>query len=280
VNSQQHILISRGVCAFCMIGALIAFNMLTTGCGGQKKTAVPTPVPLPSEGPPSYDFPTLPPGVQANLTRLKDANPRFSQVAGPLVLNGKAHYYQVVRYNVAENKAVSGPEYSGPRPNWADATTLAGNSKYTVGGVEMKGHSASITSVEERDFIVSKFSNVAMDRIDFNDGNSAQGGLRSPIRGLALGATLSLVSTFPAVKKINWLTQETGTYENWTRNRSNVPQAPGGDNTEPYLQINTDGSTNSISNIDGWNDYNGDANLPATAGPDAYQTTGYLVEFE
>jgi hypothetical protein len=281
VNSRQHTgIISRGACAFVAIVTLIGFNTLSTGCAGQKTKPTPTPVPLTPEGPASYDFPQLPPGVQANLSRLQGANPRFSQVAGPFVVEGKAHYYQVVRYNVAENKSASGGEYAGPRPNWADATTLANNSRYTVGGVELRGHPVSITSLEERDFIASKFSSVAMDKIDFTNGSNADAGLRSPIRGLALGATLNLVATFPAVKRINWLTRESAVYENWARNRSNVPQAPGGDNSEPYLQINSDGSVDNISNLDGWNDYNGDINISPVAGPNEYQTTGYLVEFE
>jgi hypothetical protein len=280
VNSQQHIgMISRGICAFAMMGALIAFNMLTTGCGG-KKNLQPTPFPLPTEGPPSYDFSQLPPGVRANLSRLQGANPRFSQVAGPLMVGGKAHYYQVVRYNVAENKAAPGGEYSGPRPNWADATTLAMNSKHTVGGVELRGHAAAITSAEERSFILTNFGSIPMDKTDLTNGKNTEGGVINPIRGIALGATLKLLSTNPTVKRIDWVTGETSTYENWTRSRSNVRIEPGADgDKEPYLQINFNAGSDYL-NSDGWNDYNGDPNLPPSASPDAYQTTGYLVEFE
>jgi hypothetical protein len=281
VNSRQHIgIISRGACAFVAIVTLIGFNTLTVGCGGNPKKTTPSPnsgTEIIPPGQTTFDLDNIP--SAQDISRLNGTTPYFSQIVGPFVINGKNHYYQAVRYNVGKNRAVgSNADYTGARPNWVNANVLAGISKYTVNGVTLNGHLATITSAEERNFIFNNLGNVATDKSDL----LSNGASRCAIRGLAIGATLTLISVNPVAQSINWVKSETSTYENWQRDSSRVQREPsGGDNTEPYLQINTNGDPNTVNNIDGWNDYNGDLKFK-TPNPTVsdYQTAGYLVEFE
>ena len=257
-----------------MGGCYLAFFSLTlmtlVGCSGKATTPIPIETPPPG-GTNTVDT-NLPSVVVENLKRLEGTNPYFSEVVGPFAVNGKAHYYQVVRYNVAQNRAPgSKNDYSGAQPNWSDAATLASHSHYTPsGGAALMGHLGTLTSSEERDFLQANLANKVMDKTDYRNGKNNTNGLINALRGLALGGTLELTPTRAIPKKVNWVTGEQSDYENWARNTSSTRVEPGGDNTEPYLQVNSSADITAYSNTDGWNDYNGSDN----------QTTGYLVEFE
>jgi hypothetical protein len=246
-----------------MVFASIGFSVCLVGCGG--KTAPPFGELVPSStstvvGEDLTKYPTIDP------TRLAGATPYSSPVAGPFSVAGKDHYYQAVRYNTARNK-------SKLHPNGLEAKILALASKYTTpSGTVLKGHAATITSAEERNFIVEKLGNVSVEKSDFVNDKDASQGLRSSIRGLVLGASINIASnpTRGIAKDVLWVTGESSDYENWTRDLGGQRSEPGGSNTENYLQINSVGSPKNLVNTDGWNDYNGEEN----------QTNGYLVEFE
>jgi hypothetical protein len=252
--------------------------IIAAGCSGVPKTVT-------EFTPPAGDRSTAPKNPDAIWPEGKGSNPYYSKVQTPAVTKSRqvafaGHYYQVVRFNVASNN------YSAIRPNWLVCQNLAKAMTYNG----LVGHLVTITSQAENDFIKGAFGSNAIDKSDFVNRVNAGSGLVSPLRGLAIGGTIS------ADKKIITWTGKGGVpevlptplptptpvapatpapaptpvpgYTNWAVQAAG--KEPGTDTNEWALQINSIG-TGPIVNAEGWNDFNG---------ADSQQTFGYIVEFE
>jgi hypothetical protein len=253
----------RTALTFSLCGVL-GLALLLAGCSGVAKTAE-------SFTPPAQDRSTVPANVDVIWPegKGKGINAYYSKVAVAPTTKSRqvafgGHYYQVVRYNVSSNK------YAAIRPNWIACQNLAKAMTYNG----LSGHLATITSQAENDFIKNTFGVSAIDKSDFVNGTNAGSGLVSPLRGLAIGGTLSTTDfttitwtgkggvtepapVAPAVPYANWAVQALGS-------------EPTRSTAEWALQINSIG-TGPVVNSEGWNNYDGS---------DSAQTFGYIVEFE
>jgi hypothetical protein len=263
------------------LGILFAGIIIATGCSGVPKTVTPEFVP------PVGDRSTAPKNPDAIWPEGKGSKPYYSKVAAAPVTKSRqvasfgGHYYQVVRYNVATNG------YSATRPNWLVCQNLAKVMNYNG----LAGHLVTITSQAENDFIKSAFGGNAIDKSDFVNGVNAGSGLVLPIRGLAIGGTLSttdyttitwtgkggVTEVFPTPAPVPTpvapatpapAPTPVPRYANWAVQAAGKEPTPV--NSEWALQINSIGG-GPIVNPEGWNNFDGS---------DSRQNFGYIVEFE
>ena len=158
-------------------------------------------------------------------------------MATPIQWSGNGHYYKAYLASDA-----------GTNLTWEEARYWASKETHTVKGQTYVGHLATITSLEEHQFIDS------LGNVD----SYLLGGHQSP-----------LDNETDYKKNWNWVTDEEWKYTKWRPGEPNNDFGPNG-RSEEYLQFFSAG----------WNDVHVGAYTDSSGNDKFYQGKGYIVEYE